>query len=314
MKHIQKKNYNAAAIFWLEHHLESFKGSLKQHLANALPFSFTVTMIAIALSIPLSLYIFFASTQQLTQDWDSDRQITLFLNDNIDMTGANDLAQKINSNSLVSSTTVVNKHKALEDFKQQMGVGAMTADLPENPLPHLIVVEPHPSVNDTESLNKLNTQLQNIEQVQLVQFDLLWFQRLQAILSVVNRIQWVIGIILLFAITIIIANVIRWEVTARLREIEIFKLVGASDAYVRRPFLYSGLWLGFTGSVLALIIVTLSSWLVERSTHRLMSLFGKEFELQSVSFNLAIIIIAVISLLSVIGSWAAVTHRLRQYY
>lgn len=314
MKHIQKKNYNAAAIFWLEHHLESFKGSLKHHLANAVPFSFTVTMIAVALSIPLSLYIIFASAQQLTKDWDSDRQITLFLNDNIDMTSAKELAQKISSNSLVSNAIVVSKQKALEDFKQQIGIGAMTADLPENPLPHLIVVEPRQSVNDTESLNKLNAQLQSIQKVQLVQFDLLWFQRLQAILSVVNRIQWVIGVILLFAITIIIANVIRWEVTARHREIEIFKLVGASDAYVRRPFLYSGLWLGLSGSMLALIIVTLSSWLVEQSTHRLMSLFGKEFELHPVSFNLAIILIAVISLLSVIGSWAAVAHRLRQYY
>ena len=124
-------------------------------------------------------------------------------------------------------------------------------------------------MSDIDSLKTLEKELKNLKQVQLVQFDLLWFQRLQAILDVITRIQWIVSIILLIAIALIIANVIRWEVAARHSEIEIIKMVGASDAYVRRPFLYSGFWLGLSGSIAALFIVSMSAWLIEQSTTQL---------------------------------------------
>ena len=309
----KNKQLNTKAVLWLEHHINSFKSSFKRNLGNPLSFSFTVLMIAIALSIPMSLYILYSSSQILTQQWDSDKQITLFLNDNISLTQAQILAKDISNNRLVLNAQVISKQQALEVFNQQMGMGALSTDLPENPLPHLIIVEPQTNLSDIQSLQTLENELKNSKQVQLVQFDLLWYQRLQAILNVLKRIQWITSTILLFAIALIIANVIRWEVNARHSEIEIIKLVGASDAYVRRPFLYSGLWLGLSGSAIALLIVSLSTWLIQLTTTPLTSLFSSDFKLAYFSFDQCLLIVISISFLGVIASWMAVTHKLKQY-
>ncbi len=313
MKRRKNKQANAIAILWFEHHIDSFKTSFKRNITNPLSFAFTVFMIAIALSIPMSIYIIFSSVQQLTQHWDNDKQITLFLNDKVSLTQAQSLAKNIINNPFILNTQVINKKQALEDFKQQMGMNALSADLPDNPLPHLIIVEPKTAVSDIQSLQTLEAELKNIKQVQLVQFDLLWFQRLQSILDVINRIQWIVSIVLLSAIALIIANVIRWEVSARHSEIEIIKLAGAADAYVRRPFLYSGLWLGLAGSLLSLLIVLLCTWLTQLTTTQLAALFGSDFKLSYLTITQSLLIVVSISFLGILASWIAVSHKLKRY-
>lgn len=313
MRPVKKHQLNAKLILWIEHHIESLSASFKRNLSNPLSFSFTAAMIAIALSIPMSMYILFSSAQQLTQQWDSDKQITLFLNDNITLKQAQSLAEEIQNNQLIVNSYVIEKQQALEDFKQQMGLDSLSVDLPDNPIPHLIVVEPDTSLSDINNLQTLEDQLKTIKQVQLVQFDLLWVQKLTTMLDLFNRIQWIVSLILLFAITLIIINVIRWEVSARHSEIEIIKLVGASDAYVRRPFLYSGLWLGFAGSVLAILIVTIGSWLIQPKTSQLALLFGSDFEVTTLSTNICLLIVLLLCFVGVVGSWIAVTHKLKKY-
>jgi len=313
MKQIHSSSLNNKIILWLDHHIASLKSSFKRILSNPLSFSFTIAMIAIALSIPISLYVFFSSVQQLTNEWDSDKQITLFLNDNVSLTKANSLVEEIINFNFVASANVINKQQALDEFNKRMGMGTLSSQLADNPLPHLIIIEPSDTVSDITHLESLKDQLNDLKQVQLVQFDLLWFQRLQAILEVISRIQWLVGSVLILAIALIIINVINWEVSARHSEIEIVKLVGATDAYVRRPFLYSGLWLGMIGSIIAIIIVTMSTWLIEIKTTQLSALFNAEFELASLSAGLCLLIILFLSFLGVTASWVAVTHRLKQY-
>ena len=308
-----KSSLNNQAFLWLEHHVDSFKLSFARVISSPISFAFTTLMIAIALSIPISLYVVFSSVQQLTNQWDSDKQITLFLNENVTYTQAQQLANKIASKDTIANASAINKQTALDEFKQQMGMESIAENLPQNPLPHLIIANPDTTLSDFDALQALENELRDIKQVQQVQFDLLWFQRLQAMLSVINRIQWIVSIVLLLAIGLIIANVIRWEVTSRHAEIEIIKLVGASDTYVTRPFLYSGFWLGFAGSLLALFIVVICSWLIQQSTTRLSSLFGSDFQLTSLTLGLASLIIIGASGLGVGAAWVAVTHKLKLY-
>ena len=235
-----KGRLNTLAILWLEHHIDSFKLSFTRATNSPVSFIFTALMIAIAFSIPISFYVVLSSAEKLTSQWDSDKQITLFLTEQVNYSQAQQLADTISGKEEIANAFAVNKQTALDEFKQQMGLESITDNLPQNPLPHLIIANPHTTLSDIESLQALENELRNLKQVQQVQFDLLWFQRLQAMLGVFNRIQWIVSIILLLAIGLIIINVIRWEVTSRHAEIEIIKLVGASDAYVRRPFLYSG--------------------------------------------------------------------------
>lgn len=304
---------NVQAFLWLEHHIDSFKLSFTRAINSPVSFIFTVLMIAIALSIPMSLYVVFSSVQQLTNQWDNDKQITLFLKDSVSYSEAEKIANSITEKDVIANAYAINKNTALDEFKLQMGLDSIAENLPDNPLPHLVIANPESSISDLESLQSLELELSNLKQVQQVQFDLIWFQRLQAILNVINRIQWIVSIVLLLAIGLIIANVIRWEVTSRHSEIEIIKLVGASDTYVRRPFLYSGFWLGLIGSVVALIIVTICSWLIQQSTSKLSALFGSDFQLTSLSIGLAGLIILTASLLGIGAAWVAVTHKLKSY-
>ncbi|MFK7794104.1 MAG: permease-like cell division protein FtsX [Gammaproteobacteria bacterium] len=304
---------NTQAILWFEHHIDSFKLSFNRAIGSPVEFIFTALMIAIALSIPISLYVIFSSAQQLTNQWDSDKQITLFLVEQASYTEAQQLAESIASKEEIATAVAVNKQTALNEFQEQMGLDSITENLPKNPLPHLIIANPETTLSEFDSLQTLENELRSMKQVQQIQFDLLWFQRLQAMLGVINRIQWIVSIVLLLAIGLIIANVIRWEVTSRHSEIEIIKLVGASDAYVRRPFLYSGFWLGISGSIFALLIVSLCRWLIQRSATTLSSLFGSDFQLTSLSIDLASFIIVCASLLGVAAAWVAVTHKLKPY-
>lgn len=308
-----KSSLNNQAFHWLEHHIDSFKLSFTRAINSPVSFIFTVLMIAIALSIPMSLYVVFSSTQQLTDQWDNDKQITLFLKDKVSYSEAQKIAASITEKDIIANAYAINKKTALDEFKLQMGLDSIAENLPENPLPHLIIANPENSTSDLQTLQSLELELSNLEQVQQVQFDLIWYQRLQAILDVINRIQWIVSFVLLVAIGLIIANVIRWEVTSRHAEIEIIKLVGASDTYVRRPFLYSGFWLGCIGSISALVIVSICSWLIQQSTSKLSSLFGSDFQLTSISMGLAGLIILCASLLGVGAAWIALKHKLKSY-
>ncbi|MDW3096042.1 MAG: permease-like cell division protein FtsX [Gammaproteobacteria bacterium] len=308
-----KSNLNNHAFLWLEHHIDSFRLSFTRVINSPVSFIFTVLMIAIALSIPMSLYVVFSSAQQLTDQWDNDKQITLFLKDKLSYSEAQKLADSIADKDMIAEAYAINKNTALDEFKLQMSLESITENLPENPLPHLIIANPESSLSDLQALQSLEVELSNLKQVQEVQFDLIWFQRLQAILGAINRIQWIVSFVLLLAIALIIANVIRWEVTSRHAEIEIIKLVGASDTYVRRPFLYSGFWLGLIGSIVALIMVSICGLFIQQSTIKLSSLFGSDFQLTSLSMGLAGLIMLSASLLGVGAAWVAVTHKLKSY-
>ena len=310
---IRNNSLNIKAFHWFEHHIDSFKMSYARAIASPISFMFTVFMIAIALSIPMSLYVLFSSTQQLTSQWDNDKQITLFLKDDVTFSQAQTLASTITSKSQIATAQTVNKDTALNEFKQQMGLASIAENLPKNPLPHLIIANPNASLKDLQSLQTLENELRSLPQVQLVQFDLLWFQRLQAMLKLINRILWIVSGVLLIAIGLIIANVIRWEVTSRHAEIEIIKLVGATDAFVRRPFLYAGFWLGLAASLLALVIVSLCSWIIQQSSAQLSSLFGSDFQLATLSIDSAGLILIGSSLLGVGAAWIAVSHKLKLY-
>ena len=300
-------------VSWLKHHAESLHDSIQRIVTSPLSFIFTVLMIAIAFSIPISSYIFFLSAKQLTQQWDHDKQITLFLKKDISLSQANTLAKDINAKTEIESAIVLDKKTVLEDFKTQTGLASITDNLSSNPLPHLIVATPTDELSHLDELKALQESLENYPQINQVQFDLIWYQRLQAMLVIIKRIQWIVTLLLLTAIALIISNVIRWEVSSRHAEIEIIKLVGATDAYVKRPFLYAGLWLGLVGALAAIIIIACSTWLIQNSSQMLSALFHNDLQLATLPAGAVLLILISASVIGIVSAWIAVTHKLSAY-
>lgn len=297
--------------YWLQHHIDCAKKSLARLLASPLSFVITILMISIAFIIPAAVYVLFNSVDKLTQHWSSDKQITLFLSNDANLQQAQSLRDKLLARPDIATASVINKEEALKEFKKHTNLGSITDSLPTNPIPHLVIANPNQSLTEFKALQLLYDDLRDVNLVEHVQFDLIWVQRLQATISILYRVLWIITILLLAAVFLIIANVIRWEVASRHDELEIIRLVGGSDAYVRRPFLYSGFWLGLVGATVAIVMVKISGWIIGHSLKQLIMLYSDKAQLASLPAGLVILMLLLGGLFGAAGAWVAVRQRLQ---
>ncbi|MEM8844589.1 MAG: ABC transporter permease [Pseudomonadota bacterium] len=292
---------------WINSHKESASTSLAKAIENPVSFLFTTLLIAIAFAIPMSIYILFSSVEQLTSQWDSDRQITLFLKEDVSFKDAKMIADNISQQNEIDNIKIIDRDEVLEKFKQESNFNLFPDTVGGNPLPHIIVIAPKLETD----IQALTNTLKTLSEVQHVQFDLIWFERLRAFAKVILRIQWIVSGLLIFTVALIIINVIRWEISSRQSEIEIIKLIGASDAYARRPFMYFGGLLGLTGSGLAVIIVTASAWLINLALMDLTNLFDSDYKISSLPFLLALTIIILGGLIGIVAASLAANQRIK---
>lgn len=304
---------NISFTYWVQHHAECAKKSLSRLLANPFSFVITILMISIAFTIPAAIYVLFNSAQTLATSWGNEKQITLFLRNEVSLQTANVLRDKLVKRIDIETVSVISKDEALQEFKQQSNLGTIADSLPSNPIPHIVIATPSKSVTELSALEQLRNELQGLEQVEIVQFDLVWIQRLQSMLEILFRVLWIITIMLSAAVGLIIANVIRWEVASRHDELEIIRLVGGTDAYVRRPFLYSGFWLGLLGAGMAILIVKISGLIIGSSVQKLMAVYESNIQLASLPAGMVVLILVLGGLFGTGGAWIAVRQRLRSF-
>ena len=212
---------------------------------------------------------------------------------------------------LDAAVDFVSAGDALKQFKQQSGFGEALDHLSENPLPHTLIVRPGPS-NSVQSMILLQEELGNLPEADIVQVDTEWVQRFHAILDIVRQ-AIVIGAALLgVAIIVIIGNTIRLDIQSRHEEIEVTKLIGASNAFVRRPFLWSGFWYGLFGSLLALALVQYGLFLLEQPIARLAGLYQSSITVLTLTGGEILSLLGIGVALGLIGSWFAATRHMRR--
>ena len=263
---------------WLLHHRESIVKTLSRFWHTPISFISTLLLIAIAFAIPIAIHIMFHAVDSITSQWDKDKQITLFLNADVNMQEAEKLASTLQQQLQISDAKAINKQQLLSTFAQETQYALLGESWKDNnPLPHIIELSPSAQA-DLEQLAGLFATHPDVDQTQ---FDWLWFQRLEAISQLILTVQWVVSVLLMLTVALIIVNVVRWEIAGRMAEIEIIKLIGASDSYVQRPFLYYGGFLGLLGACLAIAMTSLSCLLINQSVSPLMVLFTSEFRLMS---------------------------------
>jgi cell division transport system permease protein len=197
----------------------------------------------------------------------------------------------------------------MDDFRSASGLGEVLESLETNPLPHTLVVRPTESAA-VEELEQLATALGSNEQVDLVKIDTEWVERLNAILDFLRRVVLMGSALLIIAVIIITGNTIRLDIQSRRDEIEIVKLLGASDGFVRRPFLYIGLWYGIIGGGFALLLLLFGGWLLAAPLERLLGLYDAQLDLLGMNASTALLVIAGGVLAGWGGAWTAVTRHL----
>jgi cell division transport system permease protein len=296
---------------WLSGHVSTAIGSLGRLFRQPAASLMIVLVIAVTLAIPAALNLVVKNAQSVSAGWDNALDFSVYLQRNVSKNDASDLAGLIQQRADVETVRLITAAEALIEFKQQSGFGEALDHLTDNPLPHTLVVRPSPA-NTAQSMILLQEELGNLPEADTVQVDTEWVQRFHAILDIVRR-SIVIGASLLgIAIVIIIGNTIRLDIQNRREEIEVTKLIGASNAFVRRPFLWSGLWYGLFGGVLAVGLVHYGLYLLEQPVARLAGLYQSGIVVMSLSATETLAVIGIGVALGLVGSWFAAARHMRR--
>ena len=295
---------------YLRHHLTCLVTSLQDLKATPFTNLMTIFVIGIALALPASLTILLNNVGGQLADWGDYSQLSVFLKLEADDKAAINLQHRLEQMPAVASTEFISREEALAEFDAVSGFGNLLSELPENPLPHVLLVTPKASLTPT-AIQRLKYQLAKQSGVESVQYDLDWIKRLLGIIELGNRFAWFLGVLLGLGVLLIVSNTIRLMVQHRQDEIDIIRLIGATNGFVRRPFLYTGLWLGLFGSLGACIIIQSGLSLLKPSVAKLSELYQAAFALPGITLSQIAIIVAIGTILSVVGSWVIVQQQLR---
>lgn len=297
---------------WVGRHVQTLVGTLGRLYQQPFSTFMTIAVIGIALAMPAGLHLLVLNGTNLGGRWDSAVDIAVYFKNGSSLADAETLAAAWQKRDDVEDVRVVPAGQALEDFKANSGFAAAFDGLTENPLPHTVVVRPAVDRLDAGQVAQLERTLAAAEQVELVQADTQWVQRFYAIIQIVERLVTLAAVALALAVLVIIGNTIRLDIYNRREEIEIAKLIGASDAFIRRPFLYSGTWYGLGGALIALLLISILLLLVQGPVTRLAGLYGSSFKVAGLGISNALIMLAAGATLGWLGSWIAAARHLRR--
>ena len=316
MKQTHRKHSGQRLIEIFQAYLLNHAHGLFSSLGRLSRTPFTSTMTILVLSVAISLagcfYIVVANIQQLTGNLQASNQMSLFLKEHINETAGQKMADQLAHNENIQNIKFISKKQAMDEFKVNSGFGDALNALETNPLPNVIQILPKDVLDSRQALDNLMADFKKMPEVEFVQVDMQWVERLQAIMRIASRAVTLVGVLLGFAVTFITGNTIRLELHNRQDEVFISKLVGATHSFIQRPFLYTGFWLGFIAGFSAWLIITIMLLIVESPVEKLSSLYNSSFELLYLSFSEFLLLLMMASALAVLGSWAVLHYQLRQ--
>ncbi len=270
----------------------------------------TAAVIGIALALPAGLLTLLDNLQALSGRWDGSASISVFLKEQVDDNGAVELGRRIAAWPEVASVKTLGRAEALAEFRTLSGFGDALDALEENPLPAVLIIRPTEAHAGARAAQALVERLAGLPETDVVQLDLQWVKRLHALMEIGRRGILVVGGLLGLAVLLIVGNTIRLDIQNRRDEIEVCKLIGGTDAFIRRPFLYTGLWYGLIGAVLAWLLVRGAFLLLDGPVARLAGLYQSGFLLTPPGPGDSLALLATGALLGWAGSWLAVGRHL----
>lgn len=292
-------------------HLQQAIGSLGDLWRTPLASMMTVLVLGISLTLPATLHVFTKNAQQISNQWDSAAQISIFLKLNISDKNAQNLVKRINLYPEVKSVIYISADQALEEFKKLSGFGKSIAYLDTNPLPATILVTPTHRHSQPIAAKDLLEKLESEREVQQGKLDLEWLTRLQSIMFLIQDIVAALAILLSLSVVLIIGNTIHMAILHQKGAIAVMKMVGATDSFIQRPFLYSGVWFGIFGGILAAITVSALISYLDYAIIDLAELYKSNFSLTGLSLNEVFILILTAVTLGLIGSFLSVRRHIR---
>ncbi|MEK7322503.1 MAG: permease-like cell division protein FtsX [Pseudomonadota bacterium] len=297
---------------YLTHHLRALFASLGQLVRTPLATLMIAAVIGIALALPAGFHALLASVQTVAAGWEGDMaQISLFLKPTIKEDQAAALAKRLRGMREVTAVRYISPQQALAEFELSSGLRDALAYLNENPLPAVLVVRPAEQYSTPSAARDLLHRLEAMTEVDSAQLDLAWLERLHAMVGLAVRGVWLLAGVLAVGVLLVVGNTIRLGIQNRREEIVVIKLLGATDGFIRRPFVYGGMWYGLFGGVIALLVVNGLLLSLAGPAQQLAALYHSGFRLELLGGLACVIVLGAGAALGWLGAWLAVSRHLR---
>jgi cell division transport system permease protein len=290
---------------------QTLVGSLGRIARHPFASAMTMAVIAIGLALPLCLQLLLQNAVAMTSGWNDAFELSVYLQKAASPARAEAIAHSLRQRDDVATVRLITAAEALAEFREYSGFGQALDALSDNPLPITLIVTPSLAASSPEGTTALKTAIAAIADVGAVQIDSDWVKRLVAILELLRRVVWLTGGLLGLGVLLIIGNTIRLDVLNRRAEIEVMKLVGATDRFARRPFLWAGIWYGLGGGLLAVGLVAIAVAILAGPVARLAALYGSGFHLTGLAWQTAGATILGAAALGWAGAWLAASHHIR---
>jgi len=307
----RKRGFSERVVARFIRHLQQAIGSLGDLWRTPFTSIMTVLVLGISLTLPATLHLFVKNAKMVTEQWGSASEITLFLKLTVNDKSAKNLVRRIQLNPDVAKVDYISADQALEEFKLLSGFGQALEYLDDNPLPATVLVTPTKRASQAQAARDLLASLEKEREVDQGKLDLEWLSRLEAMAVLIEDMVIGIALLLCLSVVLIIGNTIRLAILNQKDAIAVMKLVGATDNFIQRPFLYSGIWYGILGGILACFCVALLAQYLTGALQHLTSLYQSNFILQGLSFSDIITLIAAAVFLGLLGSYISVRQHIR---
>ncbi len=308
-----------SAIPWLAslHNQLTLQGSLlstslSRLLQAPLASSMTVLVIAVAIALPASFHVLLKNIRVASGNLKASYQVSVFLKPDVSNEVGSKLAERLRQQPLILETRFVTREEGLKELQSYSGFGDALSALNVNPLPGVIGLTPTATVSTPDALDNLTHSLGKLPEVDFVQVDTQWVGKLSAILAVAERGIWGFSVLLGMGVVFSVGNTIRLELENRQEEIIVMQLLGATNGFIRRPFLYFGFWYAIGGGFFAWVLVNGLVVLLRGPAHELANLYGSPFTLSFLSAGESASIIAISVALGAGASHAVVAYQLRK--
>jgi len=304
--------YQSKLSLLIERHKKAIALSLerlKKHKANTL---LTCLVIAITFALPLMLSVIVKNADLATKGLTDSSKISIYFKVGTSEQAIQNVITQLSSQDSIIDVKYISPQQGLNDFAKSVGFEHLLSGLDSNPLPAVLEVMPSLSYQSPEKMSVLASQLKQYPNVAEVQLDMAWVKRLFAIINLIKKVTLGIALILGFGIIVIVGNTIKFAIQKHAQEIMVFKLIGASDAMIQRPFLYTGIFYGLFGVILALIIVAIFALSLSSIIQRLAESFSSSFHLHLFSFSGFIAICLIGMFLGLSGAWFIVRQNIRK--
>lgn len=292
---------------YLGNHRHILLDSLLRMRRTPLATGMTLAVIGIAFALPTSLHMLLGAVEQLGLEQQMQVRLSVYLQqpDHLDRLNA-----QVADMPGVAAVTAMSPELALAEFERWSGLGDVLAELEDNPLPALLIVKP--SSDEPAPVQALKKRLESLPGVDSAVLDLDWLQRLTRLRELIDR-----AVVMLFAasglgVALVIGNTVRLAIAARRAEVEVIRLVGATDRFVRRPFLYSGLWFGIGGALLGWLMVQAAALHLQGAVDELLQLYGGSVSLR-LPLSSGLALLATGGGLGVGAAWLVTARTLREF-